>query len=69
MQSVQNSHVQGLACSATGWGPWAGAGMATDDPALLQRLRRQGAGLTLRAAVWMHNKRRSSDMYCQECET
>ena len=32
----------GLGISAVGWGPWGGAGMATQQPELLARLRRQG---------------------------
>lgn len=36
------SAVQGLVGNAAGWGPWAGVGMAAEDPALLQRLKRQG---------------------------
>ena len=37
------SQMQGLSVSAEGWGPWGGAGMATQQPALLARLRNQGA--------------------------
>lgn len=38
----QSGCVQGLVGNATGWGPWAGAGMAAADAQLLQRLSRQG---------------------------
>ena len=37
------SQMWGLSVSAEGWGPWGGAGMATQQPALLARLRNQGA--------------------------
>ena len=33
---------QGEACTSVQWGAWAGSGMAASEPALLERLKRQG---------------------------
>ena len=44
--------LQGLMGTATGWGPWAVAGMAAQDPALLQRLKRQGGSALIDAHAW-----------------
>jgi hypothetical protein len=37
----------GLGVSAEGWGPWAVAGMATQQPALLAKLRHQGVYMSM----------------------
>ncbi|BDA51455.1 probable oleandomycin polyketide synthase, modules 5 and 6 [Coccomyxa sp. Obi] len=39
---AQHRASQGLVGNATGWGPWAGGGMAVVGGQLLQRLKRQG---------------------------
>lgn len=40
--AVEGYAAQGLSVTAEGWGPWAVAGMAAQQPALLARLQQQG---------------------------
>ena len=41
-EAVEGYSAQGLSVTAEGWGPWAVAGMAAQQPALLKRLQQQG---------------------------